>query len=97
MPFKTSQFIKYYPTRELFTGVIIYTNVPNRYPYMYDRQPLHSLYSGVARRTPKPFPYTNRPWLESTVYTKPQHYESLLDAQNLRPAYTFYKSDYFLM
>ncbi len=97
MPYTTSPYPEDYSTRAVYKGINIYNKIPNRYPYMYDIQPLHSLYAGVARRTPKPFPYTNRPWTESTVYASPQYYESLLDAQNLRPAYTFYGTDKFML
>ena len=129
MPYTSSPFPEDYPTRDVYKGINIYNTIPNRHPYMYDRQPFPSLYyndqppcdkkrryfdenthCGSAsqcgtpeqfgepiRRTPKVFPYTNRPWLESTVYTPPQYYESLLDAQKLRPAYTFYKSECFLL
>ncbi len=105
MPYTASPFPEDYPTRDVYKGINIYNTIPNRHPYMYDRQPFPGLYyndqapcdKNPIRRTPKVFPYTNRPWLESTVYAPPQHYESLLDAQNLRPEYTFYKSECFLL
>ena len=93
----TSPYPEHYPTRDKYKGINIYNTIPNRYTYMYDRQPFPSLYYGVARRTPKPFPYTNRPWTEYTTYSRSQYYESLLDDMNLRPAYTFYKSECFLL
>lgn len=117
MPYTASPFPEDYPTRDVFKGINIYNTIPNRYPYMYDRQPFPGLYYNdeppchkkrqwkgcrepfgePIRRTPKVFPYTNRPWLESTVYTSPKYYESLLDNLDLRPAYTFYTSDCFLL
>lgn len=138
MPYTSSPYPEDYPTRDVYKGINIYNTIPNRYPYMYDRQPFPGLYyddlpphskrrryfetdtrgccpsrgDGIVgggdsptienhgepiRRTPKVFPYTNRPWLESTVYTPPQYYESLLDSERLRPAYTFYKSECFLL
>lgn len=91
-----------YPYRDKYIGVNIYTNTPNRYPYMYDRQTFPGLYypdtdpqTGFPMKTPKVFPYTNRPWRESTIYTTPVAYESLLDDLNLRPAYTFYKRNMY--
>lgn len=84
-----------YPTRLKYRGINIYNVVPNRYPYMYDIQPYPTLYTSNARVTPKPFPYTNRPWKESFHYGTPQKYVGLIDDLNLRPAYTFYRSDCF--
>src|SRR3989344_4714153 len=44
MTYVPSPYPEDYPTRDVFKGVNIYTTVPNRYPYMYDRQPYPSLY-----------------------------------------------------
>ena len=91
--YRPSPYPENYSTRDVFKGVNIYTNTPNRYPYMWDRQPFPSLYynSPNQKITPKVFPYTNRPWDDYTIYSKPEYYEGLLQDRDLIPAYTFYK------
>lgn len=87
-----------YSVRDVFKGVNIYTSIPNRYPYMYDRQPFPALYYNdrsriiAPRITPKVFPYTNRPWTDNIVYHSPKVYNGLIDDRNLRPMYVFYKN-----
>lgn len=117
--YSPSPYPENYKTRDVYKGINIYGSIPNRYPYMYDRQPYPGLYyndsipnnskrvvfnsecpqqkfldkNEKTTRTPMVFPYTNRPWPDYTVFGKPEYYESLLDNLDLRPAYTFYKSD----
>lgn len=94
--YRSSPYPEDYPMRQKFKGVSRYCAAPNRYPYMYDQQPVNSLYGPCRRLNAKPFPYTNRPWTESFHYGPTQEYVSLLDDLNLRPAYTFYSSNDFM-
>ena len=95
--FSPSPYPEHYPTRDVYKGININNTIPNRYPYMYDRQPFPSLYyEGNYRITPKVFPYTNRPWVDYSIYTKPIKYESLIENLNLIPAYTFYTTNYLV-
>ena len=86
-----------HPYRVRYRGINIYNKKPNEYKFDYSIQTFPGLYYNDVKdghrllSTPKVYPYTNRPWKESIVYTDPVYYESLLDNMQLRPAYTFYK------
>lgn len=85
----------------VYKGININNTIPNRYPYMFDTEIFPGLYyetgsekesdrSGypTTNITPMIYPVTNRNLPFYTEYTRPIIYESLLDAQNLRPDFT---------
>lgn len=92
MKYQNSPNPEDYPVRYRFDGINIYNKIPNRYVYAYEKEPFPTLYSDLARKTYKAYPYTNRAYKEHVIYGSPIYYHGLIEHFNLRPEYNFYKN-----